>query len=87
MPRSLTSLVSIFFLLQWAFLDIENVLLKPVARRQDDLPPLPPIPSPPSKTIPKRDVWWWSAPTGRMLKLIALVRCAILEESAVEVIV
>jgi hypothetical protein len=43
------------FLLWWPFLDIENVLLEPVARRQDGLPPLPPTPGPPSKTIPKRD--------------------------------
>jgi len=75
------------FLLRWLFFDIENVLLEPVARRQDGLPPLPSTPAPPSKTILKRDGWWWSAPTGRMLKLIALVRRAILEESAVEVIV
>jgi len=75
------------FLLRWPFFDIENVLLEPIARRQDGLPPLPPPPAPPSKTILKRDGWWWSAPTGRMLKLIALVRRAILEESAVEVIV
>ena len=75
------------FLLRWPFFDIENVLLEPVARRQDGLPPLPPAPAPPSKTILKRDGWWWSAPTGRMLKLIALVRRAILKESAVEVIV
>jgi hypothetical protein len=75
------------FLLRWPFLDIENVLLEPVARRQNGLPPLPPTQAPPSKTIPKRDARWWSAPTGGMLKLIALVRRAILEESAVEVIV
>jgi hypothetical protein len=86
-PRSLTSLVSIFFLLRWPFLDIENVLLEPVARRQDGLPPFPATPGPPSKTIPKRDDRWWSASRGRMLELIALVRRAILEESAVEVIV
>jgi hypothetical protein len=46
------------FLLQWPFFDIENVLLEPVTRRQDGLPPLPPTPAPPSKTIPKRDAWW-----------------------------
>jgi hypothetical protein len=52
--QSLTSCLSIFILLLWPFLDIENVLLEPVARRQDCLPPLPPIPSPPSKAISKR---------------------------------
>ena len=76
-----------FFLLRRRLLDIENVLLEPVARRQEDLPPLPPTPGPPSKTISKRDDWQWSASTRRMLKLIALLRLAILEESAVEVIV
>ena len=45
------------FLLRWLLLDIENVLLEPVARRQDDLPPFPPTPGPQSKTISKRDNW------------------------------
>jgi hypothetical protein len=74
-------------LLQWTVLDIENVLLEPVARRQDDLPPFPSAPGPPSKTVPKRDDRWWSTSTRGMLKLIALVRLTILEESPVEVIV
>jgi hypothetical protein len=46
------------FLLQWPFLDIENVLLEPVAGGHDRLSTLPPTPAPPSKTIPKRDAWW-----------------------------
>jgi hypothetical protein len=54
-PRSLTSILSIFFFLRWLLLDIENVLLKPVSRRQDDLQPLPPTPGPPSKPISKRN--------------------------------
>jgi hypothetical protein len=87
MPRSLTSFLSIFFSLRWPLLDIENVLLGPVACSHDSLPPLPSIPGPPSKAIPKGDDRRLSASTGRMLKLIALVRRAILEESAVEVIV
>ena len=69
------------------FLDIENILLEPVARRQDDLPPFPSVPSPPSKAIPKRDDRRRSASTWSMLKIVALVLCAILEESAVEMIV
>ena len=75
------------FLLRWPLLDIENVLLEPVARRQDGLPPLPSTPGPPMKAIPKRDDRCWSASTRGMLKVIALSPRAILEESAVEVIV
>jgi hypothetical protein len=66
---------------------IENILLKPVTRRQNSLPPLPPIPGPPSKAIPKRDDRWWRTSSRRMLKIIALVRRVILKEPAIEVIV
>jgi len=69
------------------FLDIENVLLEPVARSQNDFPPFPSAPGPPSEPILKCDDRRWSAPTGGMLKIIPLVLCPILEESAVEVIV
>jgi hypothetical protein len=68
-------------------LDIEYVLLEAVAGGHDRLSTLPPTPTPPSKTISKRDARCWSASTGRMLKIVALVTRAILEESAVEVVV
>jgi hypothetical protein len=70
-----------------SFLDIENVLLKPVARRQDDFPPFPSGPSPPSKAILKCHDRCRSASAWSMLKIVALVLCAIFEESAVEMIV
>ena len=69
------------------FLDIQNVLLEPVACRQDDFPPFPPAPSPPSKAILKCDDRCRSASTWSMLKIVALVFCTIFEESAVEMIV
>ena len=75
------------FLLRWLFLDIEDVLLEPVARCQDDLPPFPSAPGPPPKAISKRDNRRWSASTWRMLKIVALVRLATLKEAAIEVIV
>jgi hypothetical protein len=69
------------------FLDIQNVLLEPVARRQDDFPPFPPAPRPPPKAILKCDDRRRSASTWSMLKIVALVFPAIFEESAVEMIV
>ncbi len=69
------------------FLEIENVLLEPVACRQDDFPPFPPAPSPPSKAILKCDDRRRSAPTRSMLKIVALVFGAIFKKSAVEMIV
>jgi hypothetical protein len=69
------------------FFDIENVLLEPVTGSHDNLSTFPSTPRPPSKTIRKCDAWCWRASTGRMLKIVALVRLVILEESAVEVIV
>ena len=75
------------YLFRWRVLEIENVLLEPVASGHNPLSTSPPTPGPPSKTIPKRDAGCWSASTGRLLKIIALVRRTILEESAVEMIV
>jgi hypothetical protein len=69
------------------FLDIQNVLLKSIARRQENLSAFPSPPGPPSKALLKRKDRRWSASTWRMLKIIALMRCAIFEEPAVEVIV
>jgi hypothetical protein len=86
MPRSLSS-ISQFLLFRWRILEIENVLLEPVAGSHNPFSTSPPTPGPPSKTIPKRDAGRWSTSTGRMLKIIALLRLAILKESAVEVIV
>jgi hypothetical protein len=43
------------FLFRWRVLEIENVLLEPVAGGHDRLSTSPPTPGPPSKTIPKRD--------------------------------
>jgi len=68
-------------------LDIENVLLEPVAGGHNRLSALPTIPRPPSKAIPKRDAGKWSTSTGGLLEVIALLRLAILKESAVEMIV
>jgi hypothetical protein len=70
-----------------SFLDIQNVLLEPVACRQDDFPPFPPTPSPPSKAILKCNDRRRSAPTRSMLKIVALVLGAIFKKSAVEMIV
>src|SRR5438105_4588372 len=75
------------FLFRWGVLEIENVLLEPVAGGHNLLSTSPPAPGPPSKTIPKRDARCWSTSTGRLLKIIALVRRTTLKESAVEVIV
>jgi len=86
-PRSLTTISSIFSHFGGRFLEIENVLLEPIAGGHDDLSPFPSTPCPPSKAIRKRDARCWSASTGRMLEIIALVRLAILEESAVEMVV
>ncbi len=68
-------------------LDIENVLLEPVAGGHNRLSALPTIPRPPSKAIPKRDAGKWGTSTWGLLKVIALLRLAILKESAVEMIV
>jgi len=70
-------------LLRLRVLEIENVLLEPVAGGHYLLSTSPPTPGPPSKTIPKRDAGCWSASTGGMLKIIALVRYAILKESPI----
>jgi hypothetical protein len=72
---------------QWPLLDIENVLLEPVAGGHDCVSTFPSPPSPPSKTIWECDLGRWSASTGGMLKVIALARLAILEKSPVEMIV
>jgi len=77
----------VLFLCRWPLLDIENILLEPVTCRQDDLPPFPPTPGPPSKSISKCDDRCWSASTRRMLKVIALVQRTPLKEAAVEMIV
>jgi hypothetical protein len=74
-------------LIRWPRLEIENVLLEPVTGSHDRLSTLPPTPTPPSKTISKRDARCWSASTGCMLEIIALLPLAILEKSAVEMIV
>jgi hypothetical protein len=85
--RSLTCIFSFSSLCWWPLLDIENILLEPVTRRQEDFPPFPPTPGPPSKSISKCDDRCWSASTRRMLKVIALVQRTPLKEAAVEMIV
>jgi hypothetical protein len=75
------------FLLRWLVLDIKNVLLEPVTGSHDRLSTVPSTPSPPSKPIAKCDNRQRSAATGRMLKLIAVLRVTSFEKSTVEVIV
>jgi hypothetical protein len=87
MPRSLASILFDLYLFRWRVLEIENILLEPVASGHNPISTSPPTPGPPSKTIPKRDARCRSASTWRLLKIIALLRLAILEESSVEVIV
>jgi hypothetical protein len=70
-----------------AFLDVDYILLKPIAHRQDFLPSFPAAPGPPAETILKRNDRWCGTATRRMLKVVALVFIAMLEESAVEMIV
>jgi hypothetical protein len=75
------------FVIRCPLLDIENVLLEPVAGGHNRLSALPTIPRPPSKAISKCDDRRLRASTRGLLKVIALLRLAILKESAVEMIV
>ena len=74
-------------LIRWPRLEIENVLLEPVTGSHDRFSAFPSPPRPPSKAVLKRDARCWRASTGGMLEVIALLPRAILEKSAVEVIV
>jgi hypothetical protein len=62
-------------------------LLESVTGSHNRFSAFPSPPSPPSKAILKRDARCWSASTGGMLEVVALLPLAILEKSAVEVIV
>lgn len=68
-------------------LEIENVLLEPVTGSHDRLSAFPSPPRPPPETGLKRDARRWSASARGMLEVVALLPRAILEESAVEMIV
>jgi hypothetical protein len=74
-------------LIRWPRLEIENVLLEPVTGSHDRFSAFPSTPSPPPKATLKSDARCWSASTGCMLEIIALLPLAILEKSAVEMIV
>jgi hypothetical protein len=72
---------------RWPFLDIENVLLKPITSGHNSVSTFPSPPSPPPKSIWECHSRRWSASTGGMLKVIALLSLAILKKSPVEMIV